>query len=296
MATSDMPPTEPAPFDVVLTGTGTPYAVPGRAGPGTLVRCGDVHLQFDTGRGTVLRLAEARSGPRRLAAVFLTHHHSDHVIDLDDVVMTRWVARNDVPLPIVTPEGPAARIARGVLDVWQEELELRRSHGRRQALPVPEVVAFETTLDPLVVWGHGAVEVRAVTVHHEPVVPAVAYRVDAAGAAVVISGDTRVCAEVEALAHGADVLVHEACRHEAIAGTPFGFVADYHADTVELGAMASRAGVRTLALTHLIPPPLTADDAAAFAADVREGGFDGEVVVGSDLDVVTVAQGAVTHR
>ena len=39
-------------------------------------------------------------------------------------------------------------------------------------------------------------------------------------------------------------------------------------------------------LTHLIPPPTTPDAEAAFAADVREGGYDGPLTVGRDLTIV----------
>ena len=76
---------------VTLTGTGVPHPSPGRAGAGVLVRSGDVALQFDAGRGTVIRLAEAGIAPHQLSAVFLTHVHSDHVVDLADVAMTRWI-------------------------------------------------------------------------------------------------------------------------------------------------------------------------------------------------------------
>ena len=45
---------------VTLTGTGVPHRGAGiEPGPGALVRHGDVALQFDAGRGTVLRLTEA---------------------------------------------------------------------------------------------------------------------------------------------------------------------------------------------------------------------------------------------
>ncbi len=121
---------------------------------------------------------------------------------------------------------------------------------------------------------------------------AVAYRVTTPTGVVVISGDTRVCAEVEALSAGADVLVHEACRttamRDAIAGTSFETIFSYHADTVPLGAMAERAGVPHLLLTHLIPPPNGAVEAESFAADVREGGYTGRVTVGDDLSTVTL--------
>lgn len=92
-----------------------------------------------------------------------------------------------------------------------------------------------------------------------------------------MSGDTRVCAEVEQLAASADVLVHEACRAialaEVVAGTTFETICSYHADTVALGGLAARAGVPHLVLTHVIPPPDRPGDADAFARDVREGGL-----------------------
>lgn len=61
-------------------------------------------------------------------------------------------------------------------------------------------------------------------------------------------------------------------------------IAAYHADTVELGAMAARINVPRLLLTHLIPSPgsgpVTKED---FADDVRRGGYQGEVIVADDL-------------
>jgi ribonuclease Z len=124
------------------------------------------------------------------------------------------------------------------------------------------------------------------------VVPAVAYRVDAPQGAVVISGDTRVCAEVEAMSQGADVLVHEAFRAGFLAGTPAERVADYHADTAEIGPMAARSGVPTLVLTHLIPPPGLAPDPElareAFRAEIEAGGYRGRIVVGQDLTRISV--------
>jgi ribonuclease Z len=45
-------------------------------------------------------------------------------------------------------------------------------------------------------------------------------------------------------------------------------------------------------LTHLIPPPDRPADAAAFAQDLRDGGYTGRVTVGADLDTVTVEAAA----
>ena len=153
---------------------------------------------------------------------------------------------------------------------------------------------FPARSTPTRVWASddGSVRVDAVAVHHEPVPDAVAFRVETPDGIVVISGDTRVCQEVEDLAADADVLVHEACRSTAlasvIAGTTFETIFSYHADTVALGAMAERAGVPHVLLTHLIPPPDTVGQAEGFAQDLRDGGYRGRVTVGEDLTTVVV--------
>src|SRR6266516_590605 len=83
---------------VTLTGTqGGPSVFKGQAGAGTLVRygddanaCGAIKLQFDTGRGTNMRLSQIDVAPQQLNAIFLTHIHGDHTEGLADVLMLRW--------------------------------------------------------------------------------------------------------------------------------------------------------------------------------------------------------------
>ncbi len=282
--------------EVVLTGTGVPHPRPGCAGAGTLVRHGDVALQLDAGRSTVLRLMEAGTPPHALTATFLTHVHSDHVVGLPDLAMTRWVQQQMVasgPLVVVAPEGAPARFVERMLDPFDEDIAIRREHVGAGPVGI-DLRTFPVTPTPTEVWrsDDGDVRVLAVAVHHEPVPDAVGYRIETPDGVVVVSGDTRVCDEVEDLARGADVLVHEACRTTAlaplIAGTTFETIFSYHADTVALGAMAARAEVPHLVLTHLIPPIDRPEDAEAFAADVREGGFEGRLTVGQDLTTITV--------
>jgi ribonuclease Z len=250
-----------------------------------------VALQFDAGRGTVMRLTDLGVAAHRLSAVFLTHVHSDHLVGLADVAMTRWIQQTlhpSGPLTVVAPDGAAATFARRMLDAYADDIAVRMAHVQPNP-PGVDVVAFATPTEPTTVWRthDGTITVEAVAVHHEPVEDAVAYRVTTPAGVVVVSGDTRVCGEVEALSTGADVLVHEACRTAAmqasIAGTPFERIFDYHADTVALGGLAARAGVGHLVLTHLIPAPTTSAHEAAFEHDVRAGGYDGPLTVGHDL-------------
>ena len=103
---------------VTITGTGCPIPDAERAGPGVLVDVDGLRLQFDAGRSTVQRLAGAGLPYAEIDAVFITHHHSDHLTGLQDLVLTRWVmARGEVrpPFPIVVPAGPAESFVREML-------------------------------------------------------------------------------------------------------------------------------------------------------------------------------------
>lgn len=277
---------------VTITGTGCPVPMPDRAGPGVLVTYGDLHLQFDAGRSTVMRLMGAGSSPGRLSAVFLTHHHSDHTTGLQDLVLTRWVMdRSDSlpPLPVVAPEGPASRFAERMLDVWADDLTVRKSHAGRTSDPAVDVISFPNPDGVVEVWRSGDVVVKAGQVRHEPVESAVGYRVETPDGVIVISGDTLVCDEVAALADGADVLVYEALRFSAIPpAAPNAFILDYHADTAAIGKQAAALETPTLILTHLIPPPTEESEEQAFHDDIRAGGYEGELIVARDLTSVTL--------
>lgn len=281
---------------VTLTGTGVPHAVPGRAGAGVLVQYKDISLQFDAGRATVLRLIEAGITPTDLTALFITHYHSDHVIDLPDVVLTRWVqqhVKNTGPLHVVVPEGSAARFVNRMMEPFDDDLHIRQEHTGAEDLKI-NAFPFTPQSVPTEVWRSedGLVVVEAVAVHHEPVEGAVAYRITTPDGSVVISGDTRVCDEVFSMAATADLLIHEACRTQAMAhfskGTPFEHIFDYHADSIVLGEFAQKYNIKNVLLTHLIPAPGTPEQVAKFEEDVRAGGYTGALTVGSDLHCVHI--------
>lgn len=299
--------------EVIITGIGCPIPTADSAGPGVLIRyrppaneaasdatAGDadqpLSLQFDAGRSTVMRLMGAGSGPNDVDAVFLTHHHSDHCTGLQDLVLTRWVmARGAVlpPLPIVCPEGPAVSFVERMLDAWDNDLAVRKEHAGRTDDPEIDLVGFplpDYPGEPVAVCSMGNVVVKAGQVRHEPVHPAVGYRIETPDGVVAITGDTLVCDEVATLAAGADVLVYEAMRFSVISQAPPGrhFILDYHADTTLIGAQAAALGTPHLVLTHLIPPPTGREDEDLFAADVRSGGFEGELTVARDLTTVVL--------
>ncbi len=267
--------------------------VPGRAGPGALVEVDpDIKLQFDCGRATTLRLTEAGVKLPDIDAVFLTHHHSDHMVGLPDLAMSHWLEQwgdNVSPLEVVAPIGPAADYAASALDVWQGEMTIRAAHTGREGNAAINVSTFAPSDRPQVVFETGEVSVSAVAVRHEPIVPAVAYRVDTPAGSVVISGDTAVCPTLESISAAATVLVQEVFRAKAV---PDGLLSDpesiasYHSDVTQVGEMAARAGVGTLLLTHAIPPPTSAESKVDIVNDIRRAGYRGPVIVADDLDHV----------
>ena len=94
---------------LTILGSGGPIPDPNRAGPSTLVQAGALNLLVDCGRGVVMRLAGAGLLPPMLHRVLLTHLHSDHITDFNDVVTTSWVM-SPVPRPLAVTGPPGASV------------------------------------------------------------------------------------------------------------------------------------------------------------------------------------------
>ncbi|MFZ4434172.1 MAG: MBL fold metallo-hydrolase [Microthrixaceae bacterium] len=274
---------------ITLLGTGSPLPDPNRAGPATLVEAGGLQLLFDCGRGVLMRLAAAGlPSPALLAAQFLTHLHSDHVSDFNDVVTTRWVtSAAPSPLVVVGPPG-TERFADRTLEMLTDDIGYRIAHHEdlqwQPGVEVTEVLDGPVTLDALSAAG---VSVTAAPTDHRPVAPTVGYRVEHDGAVVAIAGDTVPCEGLDALVAGADVYVQTVIRDDIVRQVPmqrFQDICDYHSSVADAARTAARGGVRTLVLTHMVPapPPGGADEWIALA---REH-FDGEVLAPDDLGVI----------
>lgn len=281
-------------MDVTLLGTGGPLPDPQRAGPATLVRTAGANLLIDAGRGVLMRLSAAGLGAGQLDAVLLTHLHSDHITDLGDLLTTRWITSfQPNPLRVFGPPGTTEHLG-ALLDALEADIGFRMAH-HDDLTWVPPVEITEVTPDgdtPVEVWrtgeGTGTTVVHAAPTDHRPVHPSLGYRIESDGSSVVLAGDTVPCPGLDALARGADVLVHTVIRKDLLAavGLPrLTDVLDYHSSPTEAAATAQRAGVGTLMLTHYVPAPApgTLGEWQAQAAEA----FDGEIVVGDDLCSVT---------
>ena len=318
---------------VSLTGTagGPQQPFNGLASAGTLVRygddtdnCGAVKLQFDTGRGTTMRLSQLGVGTEQLNAVFFTHMHNDHTEGLESLVMTRWMIQSRLgkfdavcSADVVAPQGHTVSCKKylaHVADAFIESGEVAQRHAevkeRTAGGPADLInaITFEPANEPKTVWSLGDVKVSAIRSTH--MAGNVSYRVDTPAGSVVIGGDavndnqgpsrsTSTSEQVEKLAKGADIIVHSAV-HPAMApgkgSNMFAYAYNRQSNVPDLGAMAKRAGAKVLVLTHLVPPiggqqyPFTLKGKPLtendYRAAARNGGFTGKVVVGRDLTSV----------
>lgn len=277
-------------IEVTLLGTGSPMVDPNRAGPSTLVRAGDQTFLVDCGRGVLMRAAAIGVGAANISALLLTHLHSDHITDLADVITTRWVTTfTQTPLLVVGPPGTAA-VVNATLAALAPDISYRIAHHADITEP-PSVEVKEVTEG--VVWGRDGVHVSVAPTDHRPAEPTIAFRVEFGGSSVVLAGDSVPCHSLDALAAGADALVHTVIRKdfiELVAQQRLRDILDYHSSVQEAAQTAARAGVGTLILTHYVPPlaPGQEDDWRALAATA----FDGRIELGNDLHRVEVNSAA----
>jgi ribonuclease BN (tRNA processing enzyme) len=252
----------PSPFTLSVLGSGGPRSF-GRAASSYVVSVdGTPRILLDAGPGAFVRLGEMGLDLERLDTVLLTHLHVDHAGDVAGFVKSRDLTY-DQPLTfrIYGPEGggayPSTRAfvddlfgahgAFAYLPSFRNELTLE-AHDlpAGAAAPVHEVPRDET------------LHVTSIAVDHDDV-PAVAYRVEHGGHAVVVSGDLASKNDnLIRLAAGADLLVYDTAVRDPPGSAP-GLYA-LHTAPKRIGEVAAAAHVRALVLSHLPPAVLRAED------------------------------------
>ncbi len=275
-------------IEITLLGTGSPIPDPNRAGPSTLVRAGGQVFLVDCGRGVLQRAAAVGVGASGLSALLLTHLHSDHIGDLGDVLITRWISTfgpDPAPLPIIGPPGTAETVE-ATLKAFRDDIGYRIAHHADLNAP-PAVEVHEYTEGP--VWDRDGVSIRVAPTDHRPVAPTIGFRIEYGTASVVLAGDTVPCASLDELAAGAGALVHTVIRKDIVINIPqqrLKDICDYHSSVEEAAATAARADVGTLVMTHYVPALVPGQEEQWRALAAAE--FGGRIELGDDLHRVEV--------
>jgi ribonuclease BN (tRNA processing enzyme) len=279
---------------LVLLGTkGGPAIRPDGPWPtSTLLELGGKVIVVDCGLGVTRGLVEAGLSLKALDLVFVTHLHSDHVLELGALLHTAWTAGLGRPVAVF---GPA-----GVDHYWQRfrqamefDIETRISdEGRPDIADLVRLSEFSEGL----VMEDGGLRVTALRVDHPPVTECYALRFEHGGRSIVFSADTAHFPPLADFARGADILVHEAMLSEGVdrlvARTGNGarlkeHLLASHTSAANAGNIAREARVGHLVLHHLIPaddPEISEDD---WVAAVRKN-WQGRLTVGRDGLVVQI--------
>ena len=276
--------------EVFLTGTGGgPASQFGNAQSGVFIRsghsgngCNSERLQFDAGRGTLLKLslvpAPTRPGfvtPTSLTALFLTHGHSDHTSSVPDILETRWVmTKNDGQFPDLKPPKPPYKpfpvicfedtcdVVQKALIPWEGEVKSRATNDFRSTDPSADMLKFTGSSEPQVVWDSGEMKVSAVSVKH--IAGSVGYLIETAAGNVCISGDTSFSTNFKTMCQSADIIIHEVIHpvldgiaekvpsSDPIFSKVMENIYDSHTPTDDFDEFSDLDSV--MVLSHIIPP------------------------------------------
>ena len=246
---------------------------------------------IDAGDGVARQLAFAGVPLPSIRHVFITHQHSDHTADYGNLLWLAWTAGLSTRVDTWGPP-PLEKMTALFFQMNAADIDARIANEGR--VPLVPLVHPHELRDGGPVMADGHLKVTAAVVEHAPVVPSFAYRFDARDRSIVISGDTSPSDNLVKLAMGADVLVHSVMYPpgvERLAARVPNAVAlkasilAHQTSAEDAGRIAAAARVRTLVLSHLVPP----DDPAitdAMWLDAARRHFAGSVVLGRDLLVI----------
>ncbi|SMH40251.1 MBL fold metallo-hydrolase [Mesorhizobium australicum] len=265
---------------VTLGSKGGPAIRPGGPSPtSSLLRLGGRTIVVDCGLGASRGLVEAGVSLKNLDLVFITHLHSDHVLELGGLLHTAWTTGLDHEVRVFGPPGTGHYWAR-FAQALEFDIEIRISDEGRP--DIRDLVRIEEFAEGPVLDEAG-LAVSALRVDHPPVTDCFALRFDHAEASIVFSADTAYFPPLADFARGADVLVHEAMLAEGVerlvARTGNGarlreHLFASHSFAADAGRIATEAGVGRLVLNHLIPaddPAITLDHWVRAARETWQG-------------------------
>lgn len=243
---------------ITTLGTGTPILDPDRpATTAILIEFGSKKILFDTGRGVTTQLLRHEVHPAEIDAVFITHHHYDHICDLGEFLLTAWHNGRQQPIDVFGPPGTTAIVEALFNQVYVRDI-LFALFTEPNTLDIRRLVrVFDAT--PGLVVHQQQTRVYAQYVNHgnslglsETEWPCLAYRLEAGEAVICIGGDTVACEGLAQMAKDADVLLLS-CYLADKEVNPLGMatLAEHIiASSGQAGKIATQAGAKRLILTH----------------------------------------------
>jgi len=284
---------------------GTSSPIPGeRVQTGTAIIVNGHFFMFDVGDGVVMKAENMGLPLDRLDGIFITHWHSDLMMDLPSLISRSWLLWRINDLHLYGPDGTDT-LNQAINQFLHIENRHRVDHHGSATMDISKATAIAHEFKNVqsgkaIVYQQDGIAITAFDVDHEPIEPAVGYLIEYEGKKIVISGDTKKNDLVLEMAQDADVLLHEVMlmsvlsqmekelnragmtRNEKIIHD----IQDYHTSPADVAEIATKAKVKKLVLHHFAPAPDIQVIKNLYAKELK--GFGGEIHFANDGDLIIV--------
>ena len=273
---------------LTLLGTGCPSVDHKRFGPANLISTKKTKILVDCGSGITQRLHQLNISLAEIDVLLFTHLHSDHAVDLYQLIISSWHSYRVKPWKIYGPKG-TKKFVKKIMDAWAEERKLRISYESRASAK-----AFEMQVTEFKSIGSIKIKdlnIKYFEVDHKPVKYAYGFCFTNNSKKLTISGDTRPCENLMKYAQKSDVLLHEVFIEGEILQTnkmrtkkTLHNVQSYHTTSTQVGKVAFIARAKKLVLTHFVPTRFNKNN----LKKVVKKDFGKDPVIGEDLMTIKV--------
>ena len=275
-------------MELTLLGTGCPSVDHKRFGPSNLVSTKNTKILVDCGSGITQRLHELEVSSADIDALLFTHLHSDHAVDLYQLIISSWHSYRIKPWKIYGPKG-TKKFVKKIMDAWADERKLRISYEARASAK-----AFDIQVTEFKSIGNIKIKdlsIKYFEVDHKPVKYAYGFSFTNKNKKLTISGDTRPCENLMKYAQQSDVLLHEVFIEGEIlqinkmrTKKTLHNVQSYHTTSTQVGKVAFIARAKKLVLTHFVPTRFNKNN----LKKVVKKDFGKDPVIGEDLMTIKV--------
>jgi ribonuclease Z len=188
---------------------------------------------LDCGDGALNKLLKFGANVNAISDIVITHHHSDHISGITQIIETMGIRKRKFDLQVFGPPG--------LKEYFATVQKITNVASKREfKIELTEVEPKQT----IKFSGYSAT-----TFKMEHTVPCIGYRVTCPdGKILAYTGDTMLCEALKSLGENADLFVHEATylhKDLELAKPP------RHSTALQAAIAAKAANARNLILTHV---------------------------------------------
>ena len=273
---------------LTLLGTGCPSVDHKRFGPSNLITTNKAKILVDCGSGITQRLHQLKVSSANIDALLFTHLHSDHAVDLYQLIISSWHSYRIKPWKIYGPKG-TKKFVNKIMDAWADERKLRISYEARASTKAFKIDVIEfKSLGKIKVKD---LKIKYFEVDHKPVKYAYGFAFIHNNKKLTISGDTKPCENLMKYAQKSDVLLHEVFIEGEILKTnkmrtkqTLHNVKSYHTTSSQVGKVAFITQSKKLVLTHFVPTQFNKNR----LKKVVKSDFGKDPIIGEDLMTINI--------